>query len=311
MPRIALLTPTYHRDYLHFAVLRESLEAIGCDWPHWVVVQTEDMPLFRRRDWGRNVTLISTAEVLPQAVEAARRRVAGYPHVWAKFRRSVNKRLGWFADANRDGWNVQQLIKLEMASRPEADAWVTLDSDVVLCGQLRAEQFLRDGKVALHSKIAADSEAFNATYNAEARSLLGLDPGATEYNYVAHPFSFCPVATTALLNLLERRHAMPWQEVLGQVTQPNVLSEFSLYGMFAREVWGLAGLFELPANQHTRWIHKINDREAQRGATAQKCIQDSFRDPAIDYLVVQSAHGFPLDPLLPCLRHELMAMKSN
>ena len=305
MSGISLLTPTYHRDYSHFCMLRESLEAAGCDWPHWVVVQTEDLPLFRRRDWGCQVTLISTADVLPAAVEAARRRVAGYPYRWAKLRRSLNKRFGLFADALRDGWNVQQLIKLEMSSRADADVWVTLDSDVVVCGRLRPEQFRRQDQVALHAISARESHAYNGAYNREARRLLGLEPIAAENDYVAHPFSFSPTVTRALLARLEQRGGKPWQDVLGEGLQPNVLSEFALYGIFAQEVWGMRGLYPLPANHHTRWIHKSNRYDQQRGAAAEKIIRDSFADPAVDYLVVQSAHSFPLDPLLPCLREQL------
>lgn len=305
MSPIALLTPTYHRDHAHFTILRESLDAAGCDWPHWVVVQTEDLPLFKRRDWGRQVRLIATADVLPPAVEAARRRVAGYPHVWAKFRRSLNKRYGWFADASRDGWNVQQLIKLEMASRTEARCWVTLDSDVVVTGQVRETDFLRGEAIALHSQPAGDHIAFQQKWNLEARALLGLGPQAEEHNTIAHPFSFSAETTRALLRALEARHGLPWQEVLGAM-RANSLSEFLLYGLFAREVWQMQGLFEMPANARTHWIHKADRPEQERGPEAEQAIRNAFADPAIDYLVIQSARTLPLEPLLPCLRGQLL-----
>lgn len=309
MTRIALLTPTYHRDFAHFSILRESLDAAGCDWPHWVVVQTEDLPLFRRRDWGPNVRLIATADVLPAAVEAVRRRVAAYPAVWAKARRSLNKRYGWFADASRDGWNVQQLIKLEMASRADADCWVTLDSDVVVTGRVRAEDFVREGAIALHRQPAESHIAFQQKWNLEARALLGLAPAASEHNYIAHPFSFSAEVTRALLAELERRHAARWQDVLGAM-RANSLSEFLLYGLFAREVWGMKGLFEMPANARTHWIHKAGQIDEERGAAAQQRIRQSFADPAIDYLVIQSTRNLPLDPLLPCLREVLAQRRS-
>jgi hypothetical protein len=301
MSRIALLTPTYHRDYQHFCVLRESLDAAGCDWPHWVVVQTEDLPLFRRRQWGPQVRLLATAEILPSDVEAARRRVASYPHVWAKARRSLNKRFGWFADASLDGWNTQQLIKLGLASSAEADCWVTLDSDVVICGAVRETDFLRGTEVALYSQPSNSHIAFQQKWCGEARTLLGLPPSDREYNYIAHPFSFSTPVVKALLAELERRHAAPWQQVLGGL-RANSLSEFLLYGLFAREVWGLRGLFEMPANARTHWIHKTDQPELERGSAAERTVRECFANPDLDYLVIQSARNQPLEPLLPCLR---------
>ena len=120
--RIAMVTPTYAADIERFSTLRASLDAVNCTWPHYVVVQTEDLGLFRQLALSPAVTLLSSADVLPATVETARRRLSGYSHRRRVLRRSLNKRFGWFADATCDGWHAQQLIKLMLASKLDRNA---------------------------------------------------------------------------------------------------------------------------------------------------------------------------------------------
>jgi hypothetical protein len=299
--RIALLTPTFARDLAHFKVLRASLEAAGCHWPHWVVVQTEHLPLFQAISWAPEVRLLASADVLPAEVEAERRRVAGYSERYRKWRRSLNKRFGWFANASRDGWNAQQIIKLEMSSRDDADAWVALDSDVVVTGSVEAEFFARTESVALHTQTAASHEHFVPRWNHAARQLLGLPEldQALDHNYVAHPFVFARHTTRALIAHLEARHGRPWWQVLGSL-RANTLSEFSLYGIFAREVTDMAGLYPVPANRQTFWIYT----DAHR-ADAKRIIQQAFSDPELHYLVIQAHRNHPIAPLEPLLLEQM------
>lgn len=301
--RIALLTPTFARDLAHFRVLRKSLEAAGCHWPHYVVVQTEHFALFAAESWAPEVILLRSAEVLPPEVEAQRLKVAGYSERTRKWRRSLNKRFGWFADASSDGWNAQQIIKLGMSASDRADAWLVLDSDVLVTGEVRLEAICNPdlGLVALHTQLAESHAHFAPHWNHAARQLLGLSEPDVEHNYVAHPFVFSRQVTKALLAHLEARYQQPWWRVLGGM-RANSLSEFSLYGIYAREVGGMAGLYEVPANQETFWIYLDEHR-----ARAAQIVQSCFEEAATNYLVIQAHRHHPIEPLVPVIEEALAA----
>lgn len=296
--RIAMVTPTYAADIERFSTLRASLDAVNCTWPHYVVVQTEDLGLFRQLALSPAVTLLSSADVLPATVETARRRLSGYSHRRRVLRRSLNKRFGWFADATCDGWHAQQLIKLMLASKLDADVVLTIDSDVIACRHPDAVSFARDGQVALHCSPAAAHAHFQPHWNRAARKVLHLLPAATEYNYVAHPFSISPPTMRALQAHLEQRHSKSWWQAL-LAMPPGDLSEFTVYGIFAREIAALEGLFEQAANAKTRWVYTAEDR-----AQVSEIIAKTFLDQNIDYLVLQASRNWPLTPYLPLLEKQ-------
>lgn len=298
--QIQLLTPTYAPDLDRFRMLRASLDAFGCKWPHLVAVQTEHMPLFAARSWGPEVTLVATADLLSPALEKLRRRVAGYPNWFRDLRRLSNERFGWFADASRDGWNMQQIIKLQIASTQQADCWVTLDSDVLITGAPRSTDFVRGERVAVHAQPAAEFETFDASWNLAARALLGAAPPPVEMNYVAHPFSFRSDLVRRLLAAVESRHGRSWTEVFGGL-RASSLSEFSLYGSYVEQHAAALGeqLFPMPANARTRWVHKRDPARAQETA---EIISSSLADPEIDYLVLQAHGKYPIGPYVDRIR---------
>lgn len=295
-PRIALLTPTYRGDLERFAMLREALEAWGCDWPHYAVVQTEDLPLFRQRLGEARVHWLTTAEVLPPEVEAARRRLSAMPERLRRFRRSLQKRFGWFPDASCDGWHSQQLVKLALPARAEHDAYLVLDSDLVPTAPLRAERYWQNGRAAL---MAEDNPTFRHWADAAAQ-VLGL-PAETVRgsNFVAHPFVFAPQAVRDLHAHLEARHRKPWWRALLDL-KPGDLSEFSIYGAYVRWVAGGAHHYEVAANARTRWVLSAEDSGAVRVA-----IDGAFNEPDTDFLVLQASRRWPIEPYLPAIRAAL------
>lgn len=298
--RIALLTPTYGADLARFTLLRASLEASDCDYEHLAVVQTEDLAAFKQHGFSEKVRLLASADVLPPEVEATRRMVGARHTRVRKLRRSANKRFGWFADACYDGWHVQQIVKLLVPAWAEFDAVVTLDSDVIVSGQIRPNDIYQDTAVALHC-VAGDTANQPHWYLA-AQRVLGLPLTLAGVNtYVAHPFVFAPAAVRALHTHLETVHQRPWWEAL-LAQKAGDLSEFTLYGTFVREILHMRGFFEVPANGRTRWVYTGAHRK-QAPAT----IQDTFLDPAVDYLVLQASRHWPIELYEPLLRAQLSA----
>ena len=150
---IAFVTPTWRGDLERFQLLRESMAAMGLGAvPHYAVVQTEDLALFRQGAAGP--IYLSTAEVLPSEVEQRRRRhLDRTPNRRLQvLKRSAYKRFGWFADANYYGWHTQQLVKLAVARQFPQRVLITLDSDVIFTQPVPASAYAADGRVVLYEE---------------------------------------------------------------------------------------------------------------------------------------------------------------
>jgi hypothetical protein len=294
---IALLTPTFARDLERFRILRESVEAAGVEWPHYVVVQTEDFDAFR--DAGlpeRGIVWMTTAEVLDPELEAERLRVAAYGARWRKLRRSLNKRFGWFPNATRDGWHTQQIVKLGLPAHLPATATVTLDSDMIVARRPDPAQFCRDGKVALHMSLTHGTRD-HPHWARAARERLQLPPEREPFaSFVGHPFVWSRTVLRALHRYLEERHGRPWWQVLLD-QRAALLSEFEVYGHFARSVHQMEGLYPAPRNGRTVWVVTGDEHRA-----IEHTIDEVFNGDRYDYLVINAHRHWPIDPYLPLLR---------
>lgn len=298
--RVALLTPTYRADLQRFGLLREALDAFGCDWPHLAVVQTEDLPLFRNALGSTRVEWIASAEVLPAQVEATRRRISGWPDGYRKLRRSLAKRFGWFPDAANDGWHVQQIVKLAVPAIGPHSAYITLDSDVLPTAPLRTEHYLRDERAAL---MIEHHPTFTHWADAAAR-MLALSPEMVRsVNFVSLPFVFDRDTVRRLHAYLAEVHGGRewWRSLLGQ--RPGDLSEFTLYGAYARFVEHGRNHFESLANAATRSV--ITQQERDQAAVL---IEAAFDDPSARFLLLQASRRWPVEPLVPLIRERLRAV---
>ena len=101
------LTPTWRGDLPFFLRLRSSMEHVGCDVDHYVVVDTEDRDLFAELPGQRRVHLLTTADVLPPAAE--RHRVSRRAHFarWDPRRYAQPRPV--------PGWYAQMFVKLWFA----------------------------------------------------------------------------------------------------------------------------------------------------------------------------------------------------
>jgi hypothetical protein len=295
---VSYLTPTFARDLQRFRMLRESMEAVGVDEPHYVVVQTEDIDAFRSAGLPqRGVVWMTTADVLPPQLEAERVRVAAYGERWRKLRRSLNKRFGWFANATRDGWHTQQIVKLGLPASLPTPVTVTLDSDMIFTHRPDPVQFIReDGRIALHVEVTQRAHE-HAHWAEAARRVLNLPPmGEWQDSFVGHPFVWSREVTRAMHRHLENIYARPWwQALLDQ--RAALLSEFEVYGHFAKSIHGMDSLYELPRNGRTRWVFTGEHHAAIAGI-----IDEVFHGDRYDFLVINANRHWPVEPYVPLLR---------
>jgi hypothetical protein len=240
-PRIALLTPTWRGDFDHFRLLRRSLTRFGMgDAEHHVVVQTEDRELFAPLVSG-GMRLHTTADILPPEVEAGRveclRRSRHDNRHMARLRRSLNKRFGWYNWIRHYGWQIQQITKLQAPAVLDADIFVVLDSDLILCKPLRLEEFAPNGKALLMEcpmKLRRHGPGLEHRWAETAHRLLERPFDDTqEINArVGTPFVFDRQVVLALHQELEQRHRLPWHQTLLR-QKPASWSEFALYNCLA------------------------------------------------------------------------------
>lgn len=240
-PRIALLTPTWRGDFDHFRLLRRSLTRFGLgDAEHHVVVQTEDRELFAPLVSG-GMRLHTTADILPPEVEAGRieclRRSRHDNRHMARLRRSLNKRFGWYNWIRHYGWQIQQITKLQAPAVLDADIFVVLDSDLILCKPLRLEEFAPNGKALLMEcpmKLRRHGPGLEHRWAETAHHLLGqpFDDTQEINTRVGTPFVFDRQVVLALHQELEQRHHLPWHQTLLR-QKPASWSEFALYNCLA------------------------------------------------------------------------------
>ncbi len=287
-----IVTPTWAGDLHHFRMLRRSLEAFGNgDTPHVVIVHTEDRPLYRQFERG-GVILMTTAEVLPEAVERGRLACARYNGAdgsWrAKLFRSLRKRWGWFPWATYFGWQVQQISKLLIPLKARFDVCVNLDSDLILCRRLDLAEFVSDGRPQL-----LDNRLFPAEFphrhpglwTETAHRLLGMphDPMAAQNVRTDTPVVFDRSVIRELHEEVERRHGAPLYDVL-LALKPVSWSEFVLYNVFAERFVGTRLQRRLTRDT---LLEQCIDTPEER-ADAARLIGRAFESPHIRFLRIVS-----------------------
>jgi hypothetical protein len=249
VPPFILLTVTWSLDKPHFSLLRESLRhSAFAQIPHHVVVQHEDLDLFREFP---GIILHSTADILPTDVEARRREA----RIWqARLGRrgtviggSLARYFGWPRWVSYTGWHTQQLSKLAFVAGADIETVVILDSDLIVTPHARATDFLYSEKTDLEKagqeKIVcyqdlrpmAHLKGKVRHWQQTAHRLFGTAFPSSEYYdaYYDTPFVMHGPTLRALLGWLEQRYSQPWWLTLAQQA-PRRWSEFGMYKHYLR-----------------------------------------------------------------------------
>ncbi len=288
-PTIVLITPTWAGDVDHFRVMRRSLEAsplAGLD--HYVVVQTEDLPLFEEFRDRPGLELLSTAQVLPVEVEdrrvRARRLADRYGRSATRMAGSLKRVLGWPKWPSYTGWHTQQLCKLKLASETTCDLAVVLDSDLVVTGSASTEDFVsQEGAVCFadwqpRQKLGGKVRNWVEESEKLVRAKTVTDPVNV---YFDTPFVFDRKLLERALWQLQQDFGKPWWQVLLD-RPPRRWSEFGFYKAYLNH--------RAPADSITwrepdfsRYIYDTSD-PGQVLARAKAMMQD----PDIHYITIHS-----------------------
>ena len=218
----AIITPSYHGDFERCRILCQSVDAfLAGDWHHYIIVESPDYPLFKALETSRR-TVIEMESILP---------------AWLHHLASpslFNKRSLWFGFRTgfMIGWQVQQLVKMQMAFNVSRAGLLFCDSDVFFIRPFDVASLSQDGKFRFYrteSQFAREN-APNRSYVTSAARRLGL--GSNPFpcpSYVDNIVAWHCNTAQALCRHIEDISEQNWMVALGK---RYIISEYSLYGLF-------------------------------------------------------------------------------
>lgn len=240
-PGMIFLTVTWAADRTHFSLLHHSLQLSALNSvPHHVVVQHEDLELFRHFADDRT-RFYSSQDILPADVEKHRNNARFWQRRLGRsatrIAGSLARHINWPDWVRYTGWHTQQLTKLAFVASSEVDTVVVMDSDVIATPHARAADFLNPGQIVCYrDERPGDSLRGKVLHWQQTACRLLADPfaaGATFDGYYDTPFVMHAPTVRALLAWLEQRYGQPWWLTLVQQS-PRQWSEFGIYKQFLR-----------------------------------------------------------------------------
>ncbi|OCW56165.1 DUF6492 family protein [Hoeflea olei] len=245
--KTAVMTASYAGDYDRCALLCESMDRfMRGDWQHVLLVERADVARFRALE-GPQRRVISEAELLPGWLRA-------FPDP-----SSLGRRRIWLSpfSAPLRGWHVQQLRRLAMARHVEADALLSIDSDVVMVRPFDPASMWDGNRLRLFrvDNGAQKTRLGHLAWLAHAGRLLGL-PLRPEpaHDYISTFIAWRTDSARALLDHIEAHTGRNWVRA---VISSRDISECMIYGRFVDEVLGGAGHYPDPRSlAHVLWFRE-------------------------------------------------------
>jgi Family of unknown function (DUF6492) len=222
----AIITPSYRGDFERCKLLCESMDAfVTGAWHHYIIVEKIDLKMFSALQSLRR-TIIEMESLLPK-----------WLHHLTTFS-FINNRSIWFSFRTRFmiGWQVQQLVKMEMAFRVEEQGLLYCDSDVFFIRPFDVSTFSSDSKFRFYSTIHKfpREDAPNPTYMIAASKQLGL--GAEPFpcpSYIDNMVTWHAPTVRAMCDHIQQTSRKDWKAALGR---NFIISEYSLYGLYVDQI---------------------------------------------------------------------------
>ena len=218
----AVITPSYDLDFERCKLLCRSMDVfLGGPWHHYIIVDPVDVPLFASLA-GPQRTVVDKATILPRGM-----------HYIGKVPFMRLGRLWWsWRHGPVFGWQMQQFVKIMMASYVKQEAMAFLDSDIFFLKPFDIQTFERDGQVRFSSvefQLQSDNKMKGTSLE-----LLGLSANeAIKYAYADPIITWHPPTAVAMQDYLSQLHKKPWHEAIGSKI---MFSEFMLYILFVNYI---------------------------------------------------------------------------
>lgn len=231
----AIITPSYSRDFELCRLLCKSIDAfVVGNWHHYIIVSREDLHLFSELEGPRR-SIVEKQTLLPKGLVHLPRlslfanRLIGFK----KFSLWFSWRIGLMV-----GWQVQQLIKIEMACRVKEIGVLCCDSDVFFVRTFHVEKQLKDGKYRFFrsQQDFEEKEQPNSHFLVSSAKILGIKGKPFPCpEYVGPLITWHRPTVQALCHHVEKVNGRDWQSAMGRWYS---LSEYSIYGLFADRILG-------------------------------------------------------------------------
>ncbi len=225
----AIITASYDRDFERCAILCESIDRhVTGHTCHYLLVDGPDVPLFSRLV-GPKRRIITDTELMPW---------------W--FRRLPQQLLrkrkrAWISPftSPMHGWQVQQMLRIAVASLIDDDGLFYCDSDTAFVRPFDLSSIWNGASMRLyrneHGARSADND--HMIWRDHAAVSVGIDPATSpDHDYVC---SFVTWRRQTVLDMcahMETVHGKSWVSVVGRSRK---FSECMLYGAYVDGV--LAG----------------------------------------------------------------------
>lgn len=230
-------TMTYGPDLQNTRQLLSSLQRVGSDLRHVVVVDDADREAALCLLKGFKVEVIPTSAVLPPTLQAifpgaAKLRAVSARGQWAAATARAGLRLARAALGPLNGWWMQQVAKLAICDLEPTTTFVIVDSDQVFVRTPTPDWFIEsNGTPKLFHRPAPSLK--EVTWKLRAHGLYGIDRFADSPSI----FTVTPQVVDSRLTLDMRRHIEacrmgPWWRTM----LANQITEYELYGCYAAHV---------------------------------------------------------------------------
>jgi len=225
--RFALVTPSFHLDYDVCRILIDSVHRfVPADVVHYIIVSGDDLGLFRQCGDERTRILVQE-DIVPERFW----RVP-FARTWRVNPRTIPVR----------GWIWQQMVKLSIGSRIDADAYVIIDSDCLFIRPFDPRSLIVDGKVPFfrEEKDWYRTNPASQKWFDVSRRILSLPRFEAP-----HPVGYINSMVFWRRDVLLKLHAHVANgrrptALLHDVARSLRFSEYSLYGIYVDKVLGLA-----------------------------------------------------------------------
>lgn len=220
--RWAVITPSYSLDFERCQLLCRSMDVfLQGPWHHYIIVDPVDVKQFSPLA-GPQRSIINKADILPGGM----RYLGKVPFM----------RLGrlWWSPRHGPvfGWQMQQFVKILMASHVQENAMAVLDSDIFFLRPFHISKLLRGGKVrfgTIEGQVNPKDKMVNASID-----LLGVNRADIRRVVLSDPIATWHRPTViAMQNHLTALHGKPWHEAIGSRL---MFSENQLYAFFVNYI---------------------------------------------------------------------------
>jgi hypothetical protein len=235
---LAVLTPSYAPDFASFEMLHRSVVAFtDPEVVHHAIVPDEDVELFRRIDSSRLI-VIGYREILPASFVSTAwfaRAVAHIPGLPRGLRFiAINRERPW---PPLRGWLLQQIVKLSVAMRVEADLLLLVDSDMQIIAPIQESAFLSpDGSVRFYTRPGAITVSMtrHVRWHDVARELIGVAPdsGPPYDDPIAGLVAWDPTIVARCIRRISEVGTRSWESTIARQWD---FSEYVLYGEYLAE----------------------------------------------------------------------------